>query len=310
MGVWNTQVLEIDIELFDAHRLEADAPEFPALEDIPDSVLPPPPVRRGLPSSRPGMRPGVPSSPRLPPPPRPPGSQRAATSADPTRILEDFVARHRLEYGRAKLILSGLRPEERQYVMSTFRPNHAGKKDPTSQFRDHVETCQKRPSGAGGAGRRPVHGAPPSSAASNRSAIGAGSGANRPVPPRPPSRYESREPPWASRTPASTGSKRPAPTAIGSTGSAKRSRYGDNMPPPPSSARAPPPAKAPSVRTRTPPRGPKPPSGAPPTRANSKPASSASRSRDSERPEASSRRSMPSSVEAAKPGDLIKSLLG
>mmetsp|Transcript_120510 Transcript_120510/g.225250 ORF Transcript_120510/g.225250 Transcript_120510/m.225250 type:complete len:382 (+) Transcript_120510:182-1327(+) len=330
IGVWNQQLLELDIEILDQHRRDrinmdiAAPPEMPLVEEIPDSVLPPPPARRTEGPSRVGVS----SAGRTPlrPPPR---------AEDQARILQDFCARWRLDAMRVKLMFANFRPEHREFVMNNFRPSSSDKKQATNQLREYLDDQRARGwprLRAQTANQRPVHGAPPM----RRSSPVIGGAQSRPGPTSrsaaaparapPPGRYGAmrgrdegrppvrREPPWAARGesmrarppgggPPPSGSKRPAPTAIGAGGAAKRSRYGDRAPTSlPSASQPNPPSRAPppSARPRTPPRQPKPPPGAPPQRRPAGTPGSAS---------ASSKRSTPSSV-GAKPGDLIKSLLG
>lgn len=335
IGVWNQQLIELDIEILDQHRrdrtnMDIEAPpDLPLLEEIPDSALPPPPARRTEPSARAGVS----SAGRTPlrPPPR---------SEDQARSLQDFCTRFRLDAMRVKLMFANFRPEHRAFVMENFRPASSDKKLATNQLREYLD--EQRARGwprlrSQTAGQRPVHGAP----TARRSGPVIGGGVSRPGPTRsaaapdrapPPSRYGAQRgrdrggdmpparreaPPWAAREPARarppppSGTKRP-PSAIGAGTAAKRSRYGDSLPSSlPSASRTgpPPPSRAPTARPRTPPREPKPPPGAPPARrAGGGTSGSSSRS---DRGDAASKRNAPSSsLVSAKPGDLIKSLLG
>lgn len=316
-GKWLMEQLEVDLALVAQHRREAGAPDPEPLEDIPAPELPqtwrpappkqPPsvPMRgSGPPNGRRDRAPigtsrnAGPRQPSMPPSAaavaaqRGPGLQTLVASAAPdARAVADFIAKWRLESSRSKLLLARLAPNRRRDIMDNFRHQHK-ELSATSSLEKYIAT------------RFPPPAAKPPGAPSATSAPRDG-GTKRPMSSSPPSKEppskRPREGPIGAAAPPSTASgsaanrsiRSPPPGRGGSRAAPPPWRDSrDTSAPPPSSRRPPPPSKGPAPAP-----GRKPPAGGAP-----RPTPAPSRS--------SSALGASGAADDAKPGDLIKNLLG
>jgi len=316
-GRWMMEQLEVDLALVAHHRREAGAPDPEPLEDVPMPELPRgsdysrgappnPPPAAGRYDSRAARGPKQPAAP-------PSAAARAAQQGVPSvapdaRAVSDFISKWKLEQSRAKLLLARLAPSRRRDVMDNFK---ATSKDisPTAELEKYIATRvpMATTSGVGSAAKRPLSspGAskePPSKRLRETPAIGAS------VAPR-------SGPPPSSARPAASAPLRPIRSPLpsrGAPGGGSRStpppwRDAGGPPPPSSGARratsAGPaaraeegigrPSKPPPLPRRAPAAGSG--EGGPATRPTARPTSVLGAS---------------GAKESAKPGDLIKSLLG
>lgn len=322
-GRWLREQLEVDLALVAHHRREAGAPDPTPLEEIPAPELPryqgppgggprrppPPPPRGGEGSPRGpiggkdrgkgrseadvGARRAKPKPPSAPPSSSAVEAQRGVVGPN-VRAINDFAAKWKLDSLRLKILLGRLPAARRQEILDTFRPSERDR-DPRDAFEHYM--AERMTSLRAGGTKRPL----PSGSSYNQrednsakrprgdSAIGA-------APRTPPG----RSPPPRRRS--------PPPRAGGARGGA--------APPPWRDAGGPPPRRMPAPT-------PKPPSrdagkGASGTHSRSATAADPNGNKLWPRSTPAVAPKRPSSSPAAavlmsedaKPGDLIKNLLG
>lgn len=310
---WNMEQLEVDLALVKHHRREAGAPDPPPLEEIPQPDVPkapmgrarPPPPRPppggggggdGSPKDKPrapiGGRDFGGRRPKPQPPKAPPSASARAAQGPDLRELNDFVAKWKLDPVRTKTVIARLPPSRRRDIMEDFRPSLRETAGPTMSFEKFVRERVPAAVAASGAKRPP----PPSTSQEppNKRPRGEGVIGAAPAPRTPPA----RAPPSRPRSPIPRS---------GGGGGGGGARSAPAPPPwrgasgPPASARRPGGGAAPGSSSAPPgpSRGPaKAPSGG-----GNRPAPAPTR-----RP--SSALTSSGAPEDAKPGDLIKSLLG
>lgn len=316
-------------ELPEQHRRPALPKAPPTARDYARSGQAPPPALSRRP--RPGPRP-----PGSPPSAAAVAAQRGGSAAGASGDVAGFIRRWNLDPLRSQLLLARLPPSKRREAMDTFRHDHKTL-SPTAALEKYIGLFRR--SGASRGGRGPRGGG---------SEGGASVGTKRPLSPvprggrEPPSKRPREEPPSKRpRESAAIGAPRPTASASGSRPAAKELR----SPPPlrggPTSGGG----SGPSDRAGAPPwrgagappsRGAPPRLGSPPPRrpaSSSAPPSRALGAKDTPPPlprtaagdppprsaAAPSRGAPPlrngvlgasGASERAKPGDLIKSLLG
>lgn len=150
VGRWDSDKLSVDMEIIEAHRAEAGAPEPCAPEEVTMPPLPPgadskarppPPVRTmpaGLSSALGGARTAA-------------YSPLAAASSETggvgsvqadLRMVALFVAKNRLETTRTKILLARLTPPRRRWVIQNFRPGGPGV-PPMVALEAFINECQE-----------------------------------------------------------------------------------------------------------------------------------------------------------------------
>jgi len=178
LGAWKEDLMKTDMQLIDAHRKEAGAPDPVPLEDIPEPELPKTPAllaRVGILGS--GIRPLVPGGALAALAPRPagaaataatrpaaltplrPGLLAPATKAGPVaappgsaatdlRLIALFVNKWKLEPTKTKMMLAKLTQEKRRYVIQNFKATVAGP-TATPALEQFIAQCER--TGAWGA---------------------------------------------------------------------------------------------------------------------------------------------------------------
>mmetsp|Transcript_140871 Transcript_140871/g.392671 ORF Transcript_140871/g.392671 Transcript_140871/m.392671 type:complete len:321 (+) Transcript_140871:86-1048(+) len=247
-GAWKRRHLLVDIELVQAHRREAGAPDPPSLSerDIPElAQMEPslPPSRASGSAARNGRRraPGEASSRLTPtqPPEPPPRALVADARHEESARIREFTEKWRVNPKKGKLLLARLRPSQQLWVMRHFRVDSTSM-GPTTQLEHFIRDAERNgdlaaAEGPGTAGRgSTARRVPPAASPPSRSAAA------------PSSRGTSPRSPLPRRAPA-----RPF---AGNSGSgeepAKRARTGDA--PRPSAAPGPTPRSSAATRLSSP----------------------------------------------------------
>lgn len=133
-GAWKDGLMKSDLQLIEAHRKEAGAPEPQSLEEV---VMPenmPKATKPGL-----GLRPvafgatygaGIPAT----------GTPAAGSAVAELRLVALFVAKWKLDPIRSKAMLAKLLPYRRRFVIQHFKP--AGDGDVTDELEAYIEECE------------------------------------------------------------------------------------------------------------------------------------------------------------------------
>lgn len=164
MGVWRDELMKAYLQLIEAHRKEAGAPDPIPLEEVVMPELPKAPVVQpgltGLFAVRPGMpqiiaagavRPmGVTVAPSaaLAVATRPvaaPVVAAAASASGPVaelRLIALFVAKWKLDPTRTKMMLAKMTPARRRYVIQNFKTVATGV-EATNSLEQFIAQCEK-----------------------------------------------------------------------------------------------------------------------------------------------------------------------
>lgn len=144
-GAWKDDLMKTDLQLIEAHRKEAGAPDPLPLEEV---VMPP------LPKSftnafgmQMGKSPGVgvllvqPFGHSPAGHPGAPSAAASGTTVSELRLIALFVAKWKLEPTKAKTILTELQPHRRRYVIQHFKVAD-GAEDPTAELETYISECE------------------------------------------------------------------------------------------------------------------------------------------------------------------------
>lgn len=164
MGVWRDELMKADLQLIEAHRKEAGAPDPIPLEEVVVPELPKAPVVQpgltGLFAVRPGMpqiiaagavRPmGITVAPAAAlaaasRPVAPPVVAAAASASGPVaelRLIALFVAKWKLDPTRTKMMLAKMTPARRRYVIQNFKTVANGV-EATNSLEQFIAQCEK-----------------------------------------------------------------------------------------------------------------------------------------------------------------------
>jgi len=178
LGVWKEDLIKIDLQLLDAHRKEAGAPDPVPLEEVPEPELPKAHALLGRPGVLAGgVRPLVPGGALQALAPRPAGvmapavarptaltplrpvgvmtlGAKAPAAAPPgaaatdLRLIALFVNKWKLEPTKTKMMLAKLTQEKRRYVIQNFKATVPGPAA-TPALEAFIGQCEK--TGAWGA---------------------------------------------------------------------------------------------------------------------------------------------------------------
>merc|ERR1719343_1677188 len=142
-GQWRDDVMKTDLQLIEAHRLEAGAPDPPPLEEV---KLPPLPTARPVPvigapaltglSALMGARATVAGG-----APVVAGGQPGSVVVE-LRLLALFVTKWKLDATKTKLTLAKLPAERRRYVIQNFKATTTGEEAAT-ELEQYIEECEK-----------------------------------------------------------------------------------------------------------------------------------------------------------------------
>jgi len=143
-GQWRDDVMKVDLQLIEAHRLEAGAPDPPPLEEVNVPELPTAqparpvagitaPALTGL-SALMGARATVAGG-----APVVAGGQPGSVVAE-LRLLALFVAKWKLDATKTKLALAKLPVERRRYVIQNFKATATGEEAPP-ELEKYIATC-------------------------------------------------------------------------------------------------------------------------------------------------------------------------
>lgn len=171
-GIWQNDLMRLDIEVIDAHRKEAGAPDPPPMEEI---EFPPLPGQAqahslggllralvpsvGLPINAGGalIRPGpdgaaspvpaegeaglAPSGPLAAPMPKMP----PAGAAQPLdmKVIALFVSKWKLDPGRARTALEKLTPSRRRFVMQNFKHLPVNGSSSSDKLEEYIGHCEQ-----------------------------------------------------------------------------------------------------------------------------------------------------------------------
>lgn len=152
-GQWRDELMKTDLQLIDAHRLEAGAPDPPPLDEVKLPELPratPAPTPKlpglsGLMNVRGQMK-----------APSPAGGQVAGSSpkaavavaaaesaqAADLRLITLFVAKWKIDATKTKLALAKLHTERRRHVIQNFKATAAGE-EANAELQTYIEECEK-----------------------------------------------------------------------------------------------------------------------------------------------------------------------
>mmetsp|Transcript_79584 Transcript_79584/g.225063 ORF Transcript_79584/g.225063 Transcript_79584/m.225063 type:complete len:304 (+) Transcript_79584:83-994(+) len=152
-GVWREELMKTDLQLIEAHRKEAGAPDPIPLEEVPEPTLPAVaaggivlPGLGGVRPLTPGFAAGAAGA-GLVRPLMPAAGAAAATATAGSQVAEIrlialFVAKWKLDPTRTKAMLLKLTPARRRHVIQTFKTTD-GATDPTSALEQYIAQCEK-----------------------------------------------------------------------------------------------------------------------------------------------------------------------
>lgn len=180
-GVWQNDLLRLDIQILNAHRLEAGAPDLPPASEVKMPEIPEPPkilqsvmapqllggmirpaavsavgaLRPGLTAplvSLAGMQtvapPGVVMPPGVVAPPRP-GAVTSmiggSSAAADLRQIALFISKWRIDPARSSALLMRLSPLRRNFVMQNFKDATVvnGAAVPVAKLEEYIVQCEK-----------------------------------------------------------------------------------------------------------------------------------------------------------------------
>lgn len=158
-GVWQNDVLRLDIEILTAHKEEAGAPDPPPLSEVKLPDIPQmsklalgsamlPGMIRPL-ATVPGLRPAIPGAlatvtgAAAPQAAAAPGLVAAAGATADVRNIALFLSKWKLDPTRAKTVLSNLTPHRRRYVMQNFKYIQVNGTAPIAKLEEYITECEK-----------------------------------------------------------------------------------------------------------------------------------------------------------------------
>lgn len=137
-GVWKDELMRADLQLIEAHRKEAGAPEPPALEDV---VMPPMPKATAATTFGSFSAPAFNAAASLAVPAT--GTPATAgTAVAELRLIALFVAKWKLEPTQSKALLAKMLPHRRRYVIQHFKTTVEGE-DATKALEEYIAECEK-----------------------------------------------------------------------------------------------------------------------------------------------------------------------
>jgi len=145
LGQWKEDLVKTDLQLIDAHRREAGAPEPLSLDQIPEVKVP---ATVGMPGLMPGgalnmggIRPAIPGVATA----AAPGAAAGAAAAGPVaelRLIALFVAKWKLDPTKTKTVMAKLTPARRRYVIQNFKTATTGVAA-TTALEQYIAQCEK-----------------------------------------------------------------------------------------------------------------------------------------------------------------------
>lgn len=142
-GQWRDEMMKVDLQLIEAHRLEAGAPDPPALEEVKVPELPTaqpvagvrPPLTglSALMGARATVAGGAPAA---------AGGPLPGAGVAELRLLALFVAKWKLDATKTKLALAKLPAERRRYVIQNFKATATGE-EAAAELEKYIEECEK-----------------------------------------------------------------------------------------------------------------------------------------------------------------------
>eukprot|EP00448_Togula_jolla_P034201 CAMPEP_0170633200 /NCGR_PEP_ID=MMETSP0224-20130122/35813_1 /TAXON_ID=285029 /ORGANISM="Togula jolla, Strain CCCM 725" /LENGTH=350 /DNA_ID=CAMNT_0010962121 /DNA_START=97 /DNA_END=1149 /DNA_ORIENTATION=+ len=146
--VWKDELMRTDLQLIDAHRREAGAPDPIPLEEVPMPELPKQ-LGMTVPGLLGGVRPVVPGGLTLAagalgvarPGVTPAAGASAGGPVAELRLIALFVAKWKLDPTRTKMMLAKMTPQRRRYIIQSFKP--APGSDATEALLKYMAECEK-----------------------------------------------------------------------------------------------------------------------------------------------------------------------
>lgn len=133
MGAWKDDLMKTDLQLIDAHKREAGAPDPPPLEEVPMPETP-----RVLGFAKPFSASGI----SLPTPTGVTNAVTAGGAVAELRLIALFVAKWKLDPSRTKTLLGKLVPARRRYVIANFKTEADGV-EATDALEAYIDECEK-----------------------------------------------------------------------------------------------------------------------------------------------------------------------
>lgn len=131
-GVWRNELMKADIVIIDAHRTDAGAPDPRPLEEVivPEHIMT---LQSRLPAPYGQAQAGGAG---------PASTSTIAVATTELRLLALFVAKHKLEPAKTKILLSTLTPPRRRYILSHFKPTNSGS-EATTELEAFIRISEK-----------------------------------------------------------------------------------------------------------------------------------------------------------------------
>lgn len=134
-GAWKDDLMRTDLQLVDAHRREAGAPEAPPLEEVKLPEMPRTSTYGGMINGVRAAGAGMVVS-----------AQSTAlaglgASLAELRLIALFVAKWKLEMARTKEILSKITPQRRRYIIQNFKTTLA-QDEATDELEKYINECE------------------------------------------------------------------------------------------------------------------------------------------------------------------------
>lgn len=133
MGAWKDDLMKTDLQLVDAHKREAGAPDPPPLEEVPMPDIP-----RVLGFAKPFSASGI----SLPTPTGVTSVVTAGGAVAELRLIALFVAKWKLDPTRTKTLLGKLVPARRRYVIANFKTEADGV-EATDALEAYIGECEQ-----------------------------------------------------------------------------------------------------------------------------------------------------------------------